>query len=79
MPDGCSFTGVAELKQILMKEEDKFLNCLSEKLLIYALGRGLGYADRATVEELSESLKRNDYHLRGLITGIVKTKVFQTK
>ncbi|MFT5326701.1 MAG: hypothetical protein ACI8P0_004583, partial [Planctomycetaceae bacterium] len=71
--------GVAELKQILMKEEDKFLNCLSEKLLIYALGRGLGYADRATVEELSESLKRNDYHLRGLITGIVKTKVFQTK
>jgi hypothetical protein len=79
LPDGRSFTGVEELKQIMLEEEDKFLNCLSEKLLVYALGRGLGYADRATVEELSELLKRNDYHLRGLITNIVKTKAFQTK
>lgn len=79
LPDSRSFTGVEELKRILLKEEDKFLDCLSEKMLVYALGRGLDYSDRATVQQLRETIKANDYHLRGLITDIVKTSTFQTK
>ena len=79
LPDGRTFNGVDELQVILLKEEDRFLDCLSEKLLIYALGRGLTYADRDTVEQLRQSLKSNGYHLRGLITDIVHTKAFQTK
>ena len=79
LPDGRSFTGIEELKQILLKEEDNFLDCLSEKLLVYALGRGLAYTDLATVEDLRARLKKNAYHLRGLITNIVKTKAFQSK
>ncbi|QDU92810.1 DUF1592 domain-containing protein [Lignipirellula cremea] len=79
LPDGRSFNGVVELQQILLAEEEKLLDCLSEKMLVYALGRGLDYADRATVQELRESLQQNDYHLRGLITKIVQTQAFQTK
>ncbi len=79
LPNGREFNGVEELQQILLGEEDKFLDCLAEKMLVYALGRGLTYADRETVARLRESMKENDYHLRGLITGIVKTKAFQTK
>lgn len=79
LPDGRQFDGVEELQQILLTEEEKFLDCLSEKLFTYALGRGLEYSDRATVTQLRESLQQNDYHLRGLITEIVKTKAFQTK
>jgi hypothetical protein len=79
LPDGRSFTGVEELKGILLKEDDKFVNCLSQKLLVYALGRGLNFSDRKTVLQLRESLKENGDHLRGLITGIVQSKAFQTK
>ncbi len=79
LPDGRSFTGVEELKQILLKEEDKFLDCLSEKLFVYALGRGLAYTDHTTIEDLRATLKQNNYHLRGLITSIVKTNAFQSK
>jgi mono/diheme cytochrome c family protein len=79
LPDGRSFNGIAALQQILLQEEEKFLDCLSEKLLVYALGRGLNYADRATVIQLRQSLQKNDYHLRGLIKTIVKTQSFRTK
>jgi mono/diheme cytochrome c family protein len=79
LPDGRKFTGVEELKRLLLKEEDKFLDCLSKKLFVYAVGRGLTYTDRDTIEQLRESLKSDNYHLRGLITNIVKTKAFQSK
>lgn len=79
LPNGREFKGVLELKKILLAEEDKFLGCLAEKMLVYALGRGLNYADRETVARLRESMKKKDDHLRGLITSIVKTKAFQTK
>jgi hypothetical protein len=73
LPNGRRFNGVAELQQLVLEKEEKFLDCLSEKLLVYALGRGLEYADQATVTQLRQSLQQNDYHLRGLIiviTGI---------
>jgi len=79
LPDGRTFTSIEELKTILLQDEDKFLNCLCEKMLIYALGRGLDYGDRETVKRLRQSVKTNDYHLRGLMTNIVKTKAFQSK
>jgi hypothetical protein len=79
LPDGNTFTGAKELKQLLLKDEDRFLDCLSEKLLIYALGRGLNYADRDTVRQLRQSLKSSNYQLRGLITDIVRTDAFQAK
>ncbi|MGE3808616.1 MAG: DUF1592 domain-containing protein, partial [Gemmataceae bacterium] len=41
LPDGRSFKNVRELNQLLLQDEDRFLNCLCEKLVVYALGRGL--------------------------------------
>jgi mono/diheme cytochrome c family protein len=79
LPDGREFEGADQLKQILLADEDKFLTCLCGKLLTYALGRGLQYQDRAVVKQLRDSLKNDGYHLRGLITKIVQTQVFQTK
>ncbi len=79
LPDGRSFKDVRELNQRLLKNEDRFLKCLCEKLLVYALGRGLEYADRDLVERLRQSLKGDGYRLRGLIANIVKTEAFQTK
>jgi hypothetical protein len=62
-----------------MKEENSFIDCLSEKMLIYALGRGLNYTDRATVVELREAVKANQYRMSQLITSIAQSKTFQTK
>ena len=79
LPDGSRVNGVDELKKILLQQDDKFLDCLAEKMLIYALGRGLSYVDLPTVVALRESMKKNGRRLRGLITDIVKTKAFQSK
>lgn len=79
LPDGRSFTDARELQTLLLQDEDRFLNCLCEKLMVYALGRGLDQADRATVDRLRLSLKRDGYQLRGLIANIVKTEAFRTK
>ena len=50
LPDGKSFKGPAELKAILKGKKDLFARCLTEKMLTYALGRGLEYYDRPAVD-----------------------------
>jgi hypothetical protein len=50
--DGTKFAGPDELKSIVMNRKEEFTRCLVEKLLIYALGRGLEYYDRPTVEKI---------------------------
>jgi cytochrome c553 len=79
LPNGRTFQNVRELNRLLLQDEDRFLNCLCEKLLVYALGRGLEFADRDTVRHLGQSVKRDDYRLRGLIANIIKTEAFRTK
>ncbi|OAI49990.1 hypothetical protein AYO44_06045 [Planctomycetaceae bacterium SCGC AG-212-F19] len=79
LPDGRSFKNVQEVKKLLLQDEDRFLNCLCQKLLIYALGRGLEYADRDMVNQLRQSLKGDGYRVSGLIASIVKSEAFQTK
>ena len=57
---GEKFTTIQELKQILVKDASRdFYRCLSEKLLTYALGRGLGYYDVEAVDRLVERLERS--------------------
>ena len=77
LPDGRSFNGPQELKALLLKEEDRFLGCLVEKLFTYALGRGVGFSDRKALAELQPALKSDG--LRGLIKAIVRSRPFQTK
>jgi hypothetical protein len=79
LPDGRAFKNVRELNKLLLQDENRFVNCLCEKLLVYALGRGLEYADRDLIDRLRQSVQRDGYRLHGLIASIVKTEVFQTK
>ena len=52
LPDGKKFYGAAEMKTILSENRDAFAECLTEKLMIYALGRGLEGYDRAPPKRL---------------------------
>lgn len=79
LPDGRTFDGADGLQKRLLQNPDSFLHALCEKMLIYSLGRGLQYSDRATVKRLQADLKQKDYTLKGLITGIACSKPFQTK
>ena len=77
MTTGEKFTGPAELKQLLLKRTDDFTRNISEKMLAYALGRGLEYYDTPIVKQISKSVQRDEYRTATLVTEIVKSLPFQ--
>jgi mono/diheme cytochrome c family protein len=77
LPSGKKFSGPAEMKAILMSSQDSFAECLTEKLMIYALGRGLENYDRRAVKQITTDLSKNGYRFSTLITGIVNSVPFQ--
>ncbi len=77
---GEKFSDVAALKDILANErKNDFYRCLSEKLLTYAIGRGVEYYDSTTINQLTRRLDENDGKLRELIQGIVESAPFQQR
>jgi hypothetical protein len=79
LPDGKAFQGPGELKTILMEKRNQFTRCLTEKMLIYALGRGLEYYDRRPVMQIQDSLAKNDYKFSVLVAEIVKSDPFRLR
>jgi hypothetical protein len=79
LPDGRSFHTPAELKAILKADRDPFVRCVTEKLLTYALGRGLERYDRPIVNEIAAKLPAKDYKFSELILEIVNSLPFQMK
>ena len=73
---GEKFTGATELKQILLAQKDEFARNLTEKMLSYALGRGLEPYDLPAVRKITQELAKNDYRSSLLIRGIVKSYPF---
>jgi hypothetical protein len=76
LPDGESFDGPVELRRVLMSHKDEFVRCLTEKMLTYALGRGLEEYDRRTVKEISDAVAKENYRFSALVDGIVSSDAF---
>lgn len=76
LPGGESFAGPAELKEILLLKRDLFARCLTEKMLTYALGRGLEYYDRPAVNRIVKSLERDGYRFAAMVEAIVTSEPF---
>ena len=75
---GEKFTGIRELKTIIKdKHRVDFYRCLTEKLLTYALGRGLEYYDEHTVDLIVDKLDRGQGRFSTLLVGIVESAPFQ--
>jgi hypothetical protein len=79
LPNGRTFKGPEELKAILMENKDAFAQGLSEKMLIYALGRGLDANDRPTVRAIAKQVADNQYRVSSLVLGIVNSVPFQKR
>ena len=78
LPGGQAFQGPAELKAALLTRRDAFARCLTEKMLTYALGRGLDRADRRAVDQIIARLGRNEYRFSALILAVVESAPFQS-
>ena len=77
LPGGREFRDSAELMQILADQrKDAFCRCLTEKMLTYALGRGLVSYDRCAVRSILQRLSADNYKLSALVTGIVLSDPF---
>lgn len=79
LPDGTSFKGPAELKQILKAKKDQFSRCLAEKMTVYALGRGVEYYDQPSIDRIQAALAKNDYRFSVLVSEIVKSDPFRLR
>jgi hypothetical protein len=79
LPDGRSFHTPAELKGILKADREPFVRCITEKLLTYALGRGLERYDRPVVNEIAAKLPARDYKFSELVLETVNSLPFQMK
>jgi uncharacterized protein DUF1592/uncharacterized protein DUF1588/uncharacterized protein DUF1585/uncharacterized protein DUF1587/uncharacterized protein DUF1595/cytochrome c len=80
LPDGTKFNGPAELRKILLTgHRDEFATTVTEKLLTYALGRGLEAYDAPAVRAIMREAARDDYRLPALINAIINSKPFQMR
>jgi hypothetical protein len=79
LPDGTKFQGPAGLRQALLNRSDLFVTTVTEKLLTYALGRGLAYYDQPVVRNIRRQGATDDYRFSSIILNIVKSAPFQTR
>jgi hypothetical protein len=78
LPNGEKFSGSADLKRLLTtKKADQFRRNLAEKLLTYALGRGLEYYDRCCVDDVSRTVAASGDRFSRLVLEVVRSDPFQ--
>jgi len=79
LPDGRSFAGAKALKEILRTDAPQFARNFTEKLLTYALGRGLERTDRSVVEQISRDAASDNYRFETLVIQIVNSRPFKMR
>jgi hypothetical protein len=77
--DGTKVDGVATLRTALMRDPEIFVGALTEKLLTYAMGRGVAYYDMPTVRAIVRDARRTNYSFSSLISGVVNSAPFQMR
>jgi mono/diheme cytochrome c family protein len=75
--DGTAIDGPAGLRAWLLEYSDQFVEVVAEKLLTYALGRGVEYQDMPLVRSIARDARRSDNRFSALVLGVVSSKPFQ--
>ena len=79
LPDGHQFVDVEGLEQALLRRPEIFVSTFAEKLLTYALGRGIEYYDAPEIRAIVREARRQDFRVSSIILGIVNSKPFQMR
>lgn len=77
--DGRTFAGITEFKRLLLADRDQLARNLAGKLITYATGAGISYADRATLEEIVASTRKSDHGVRSIVHAVVASRLFRAK
>ena len=77
--DGSEFVGVSGLEQALLDRPELFVRTLTEKLMTFALGRGVEYYDAPAIRKIVARARDDDYRFSQLILGIVQSTPFQMR
>jgi hypothetical protein len=76
--DGTAVNGPSDLRNALLKHPEQFVQTFTEKLMTYALGRGIEYFDMPTVRRIVREAQNGDYKFSSIVMGIVKSPAFQS-
>jgi mono/diheme cytochrome c family protein len=76
LPDGTKFEGPAGLQNVLLSRKDQFVEAFTERLMTYALGRGVEAYDMPAVRIVRDTAKENDYRMQSIILAIVQSTPF---
>jgi mono/diheme cytochrome c family protein len=79
LADGSTVDGPVSLRKALLKKPEMFVRVLTEKLMTYALGRGIEYYDQPTIRGIARDAAKQNYRLSSVVAGIVKSPAFQMK
>ena len=79
LPDGTEFEGAEGLRDALVSNPERFVSTLTEKLMIFALGRGLEYHDAPTVRGIVRDASDANYRFTDIVLGIVKSPPFNMR
>ncbi len=79
LADGTKVSGPVDLRRALMRHPEQFVSTFTEKLMTYALGRGLEYYDMPVVRMIAKNAAAHDYRLSSIVAGIVESAPFEMK
>ena len=79
LPDGTEFAGAAGLRDALLERPGLFVTTLTEKLMTYALGRGVEHYDAPAIRSVTRDAGQHEYRFSSIILGIVKSMPFQMR
>jgi hypothetical protein len=79
LADGTPVDGPVALRKAILKHPEQFVRTMTEKMLTYALGRGLEYYDMPVVRAIAADAKSQNYRFSSIVLGIVKSTPFMKK
>jgi hypothetical protein len=79
LPDGSPISNAAELRAALLNRPEQIVRTTTEKLLMYALGRGVDYYDMPVIRKIVREAAPSDYRWSAIVLGVVKSTPFQMR
>ena len=79
LPNGDKFQGPSELTGVLVQRKQEFARCFTEKMMVYALGRGLAPYDRCAADKIVQAAEQDQYRLSSVVTQIVLSDPFRKR
>lgn len=79
LPDGSKFSGPGELKKILLKKKTQFTRTLTDRLLTYALGRGIERSDKCNLDSMTKSVENSSYKFSAIVEAVITSSPFRER